>query len=62
MFVVAVFAEAFYGRTNGEVVSASVAAFRSGLPFRRSMRVLVLTVYRLQPNRKSSFPAVSSEQ
>lgn len=35
VFVVAVFAEAFYGRTNGEVVSASAPALGSRLPLRR---------------------------
>lgn len=63
VFVVAVFAEAFYGRTNGEVVSASATALRSRLPFRGfTLWFLVLTVCRVQPDRKSSFPSVSSEQ
>lgn len=62
VFVVAVFAEAFYGRSNAEVVSASAPAFKPRLPFCRSTSVLGLTVGSLQPDRKSSFPAVSSEQ
>lgn len=40
VFVVAVFAEAFYGRTNSEAVSASAPALRSRLPFRLPSHVL----------------------
>lgn len=40
VFVVAVFAEAFYGRTNSEVVSAFAPALRSRLLFPSPSRVL----------------------
>lgn len=40
VFVVAVFAEAFYGRTNSEVVSAFAPALRSGLLFPSPSHVL----------------------
>lgn len=65
VFVVAVFAEAFYGRTNGEVVGAPAARSPiSPCPFfpPASHAALVLAVRRLQPDGESSFPAVSSQQ
>lgn len=62
VFVVAVFAEAFYGRTNGEVVSVSATALTSHLPLCCSTCLFLLSVHGVQPDRKSSFPAVSSEQ
>lgn len=59
VFVVAVFAEAFYGRTNSEVVSVSAATLRSPPPLCSSSPLLLLPVHCLQPDRKSSRGPVS---
>lgn len=76
VFVVAVFAEAFYGRTNIEVVSVSaesnngVISSKSFCLFIKVISLVALlpvfvcfiTVQRLQSNRKSSFRLVPFEQ
>lgn len=60
VFVVAVFAEAFYGRTNSEVVSVSAPS--NVLFSALQMCVNFIPEHCLQSNRKSSHPPISTEQ
>lgn len=62
VFVVAVFAEAFYGRTNSEVVSVSALSILPALSSALQMCVNLIPEHCLQSNRKSSCPPIPTEQ
>lgn len=60
VFVVAVFAQAFYGRTNSEVVSVSAPSILCSSALQ--MCVTFILEHCLQSNRKSSRPPIPAEQ